>query len=470
MRYPYCAPIAFLLLAAIAACQQSPEPAALAESGAQAPGEKRTSPGQRPAPSDAPAETTPKPREPSLLDVFGLGDPELPNGLVLGGDCPAMGPDADAEIAAQSTARVPVKVGLTLSHSWAPIQGEEYECLNQIIAVDREGYVFTVGCTNPRTPDVKTRRVCRSDLRHARMLHTQVGMVEVIDASGDSVPETVVGATEFSLSEAEFAELKRTGATRHRYVQINARGKLAIDATVTLRLEGTETAPVTMNYNTVDVPVIRASGDAEYYRFGRTEKGRVTALVLDDERFPLLVDYFHTVAGATGPVFRLNFTRITFPGEGGGDGKGASGDGALEMGAGGGKGGLGAAGSASGEMERRLAKERRVDIYGIYFDFNSDRIRKESEPVLKEIAEMLGRNSQWTLSIDGHTDNIGGDAYNLNLSRRRSASVRTALVERYGIAATRLTTAGHGAAAPKDTNDTPEGRAKNRRVELVRQE
>ena len=83
---------------------------------------------------------------------------------------------------------------------------------------------------------------------------------------------------------------------------------------------------------------------------------------------------------------------------------------------------------------------------------------------------MLGRNSDWTLSIDGHTDNIGGDAYNLNLSHRRSASVRKALVERYGIAATRRKTAGHGAAAPKDTNETPEGRAKNRRVELVRQE
>jgi len=89
--------------------------------------------------------------------------------------------------------------------------------------------------------------------------------------------------------------------------------------------------------------------------------------------------------------------------------------------------------------------------------------------VLKEIAEMLGRNGDWTLNINGHTDNIGGAAYNVTLSQRRSAAVRKALVERYGIATNRLTTAGHGAAAPKDTNDTPEGRAKNRRVELIRQ-
>ncbi len=401
----------------------------------------------------------------ALLDALGLGGRPLPEGLVLGGDCPAMGPDADAEIAAQSSARVPVKVGLTLSHAWAPTQGMEFECLNQVVAVDREGYVFTVGCTNPRTPDVKTRRVCRSDLRNARMLHTQVGMVTVIDASGESAPETVVGATEFSLSSAEFKELKGSGTTRHRYVQIDSHGKLQIDASVVLKLEGTGTAPVTMNYNTVDVPVLRASGEAAFYRFGETEKGRVTALVLDDERFPLLVDYSHTVEGTAQPVFRLNVTRITFPGDSKGEGKGAKGGGALEMGSGEGKDGA----TAGGEMERRLAKERRVDIYGIYFDFNSDRIRKESEPVLKEIAEMLGRNAEWTLSIDGHTDNVGGDAYNLNLSRRRSASVRKALVERYGIAASRLTTAGHGAGAPKDTNDTPEGRAKNRRVELIRQ-
>ena len=122
-----------------------------------------------------------------------------------------------------------------------------------------------------------------------------------------------------------------------------------------------------------------------------------------------------------------------------------------------------------GEMERRLAEEKRVDVYGIYFDFNSDRIRRESEPILEEIADVLGRNPDWTLSIHGHTDNVGGDAYNLELSRRRSEAVRKALVQRFGIAAERLTTAGYGASAPKDDNDTPEGRARNRRVELVRQ-
>jgi outer membrane protein OmpA-like peptidoglycan-associated protein len=203
----------------------------------------------------------------------------------------------------------------------------------------------------------------------------------------------------------------------------------------------------------VDLPVIRASGEASLWIFGETVKGRVTALILDDERFPLLVDYTHSIESSEQPRFKLSFVKITFPSTRGRDGDGAD---------------LGELGGV-GEMERRLAEEKRVDVYGIYFDFNSDRIRKESEPILQEIADMLGRNADWTLSIDGHTDNVGGDAYNLDLSRRRSESVRRALGERYGIEATRLTTAGHGAFAPKDTNDTPEGRSRNRRVELVRQ-
>jgi outer membrane protein OmpA-like peptidoglycan-associated protein len=121
-----------------------------------------------------------------------------------------------------------------------------------------------------------------------------------------------------------------------------------------------------------------------------------------------------------------------------------------------------------GDIEKHLAAERRVDVYGIYFDFASDRIRAESEPVLGEIAKALADHLDWELDLDGHTDNIGGADPNLDLSVRRAAAVRQALVSRYGIAGTRLTTHGFGASRPKATNDTLEGRARNRRVELVR--
>jgi outer membrane protein OmpA-like peptidoglycan-associated protein len=158
----------------------------------------------------------------------------------------------------------------------------------------------------------------------------------------------------------------------------------------------------------------------------------------------------HSTESGGQPYFRLNYATISFPD--------AVGDEAVGAGH----------GAAGGEMERRLAEEKHVDVYGIYFDFNSDRIRQESEPILRELAELLGRNPDWALGINGHTDNVGGDAYNLDLSRRRSEAVRMALIDRFGIAADRLTTAGHGAFAPKDSNETPEGRARNRRVELVR--
>ena len=72
------------------------------------------------------------------------------------------------------------------------------------------------------------------------------------------------------------------------------------------------------------------------------------------------------------------------------------------------------------------------------------------------------------MRIDGHTDGIGSDAANLDLSRRRAAAVKTALVKRYGIAADRLSTGGFGESQPKADNATPEGRALNRRVELTR--
>lgn len=115
-----------------------------------------------------------------------------------------------------------------------------------------------------------------------------------------------------------------------------------------------------------------------------------------------------------------------------------------------------------------LTRDARVDVHGIYFDFGQATIRPESEPVLKEIAAALTSNPAWAMTIAGHTDSVGGDSYNLELSKRRAAAVRTALVDRYGIAGARLTSEGYGASRPTASNDTLTGRAQNRRVELTR--
>ncbi|MFO1466577.1 MAG: OmpA family protein [Steroidobacteraceae bacterium] len=125
-------------------------------------------------------------------------------------------------------------------------------------------------------------------------------------------------------------------------------------------------------------------------------------------------------------------------------------------------------GAAASALENSLAKNRSADIYSIYFAFNSDVIREESTPTLQEIAEVMRRHADWKLRVSGHTDGIGGDAKNLDLSQRRAAAVKDALVKRFHVAGERLSTDGYGKSRPKDTNDTLEGRAHNRRVELTR--
>src|SRR5258708_5756408 len=127
-----------------------------------------------------------------------------------------------------------------------------------------------------------------------------------------------------------------------------------------------------------------------------------------------------------------------------------------------------AASAGAMALEKSLADTGKADVYSIYFSFNSDTIREESDPTLKEIADVLRRHRDWRLRIAGHTDGIGGDEQNLDLSMRRSAAVKDALVERYGFDAGLLSTTGFGKSQPKDTKDTLEGRAHNRRVELVK--
>ncbi len=120
------------------------------------------------------------------------------------------------------------------------------------------------------------------------------------------------------------------------------------------------------------------------------------------------------------------------------------------------------------QLEQDLEKNGRAKVYDLYFDFNSATLRPESGKVLSEIADVMHAHPDWKLSVEGHTDNIGGDKSNLELSKRRSEAVVAALVSEATIPANRFSTAGFGASRPVDTNNTVEGRARNRRVELVR--
>ena len=115
-----------------------------------------------------------------------------------------------------------------------------------------------------------------------------------------------------------------------------------------------------------------------------------------------------------------------------------------------------------------LEAEGRVTTHGILFAVNSATIRPESTPTITEIADILQEHSDLRLSIEGHTDSDGDDAFNQTLSEDRAAAVKALLVQEFGIDESRLETVGHGESTPVESNDTPEGKQQNRRVELVR--
>ncbi|MDO5604792.1 MAG: OmpA family protein [Paracoccus sp. (in: a-proteobacteria)] len=119
-------------------------------------------------------------------------------------------------------------------------------------------------------------------------------------------------------------------------------------------------------------------------------------------------------------------------------------------------------------MQTQLDEAGKIDLYGILFDFDSAAIRPESTAQLAEIAAMMQASPDLSLTVIGHTDNQGAASYNQNLSQRRADAVVVALVQGYGIAAARLSGIGQGMTQPVASNDTDEGRARNRRVELRR--
>jgi len=121
------------------------------------------------------------------------------------------------------------------------------------------------------------------------------------------------------------------------------------------------------------------------------------------------------------------------------------------------------------EIEKSLSAQGHIALYGIYFDFAKADLKPDSKPALDQIAQFLKDEPSLKIHVVGHTDNVGGMDTNMALSRARAGSVVSALVKQYGIPASRLNPAGVGPLAPVAPNDSDEGRAKNRRVELIPQ-
>lgn len=187
--------------------------------------------------------------------------------------------------------------------------------------------------------------------------------------------------------------------------------------------------PLLVNGQRVTVQSLHLRGQLVF----RDRKWAPEFWILADSAYPMLLKWVGAASSATNV---LQTTRIDFP---------------------------------STEVEVQLTKECRADLPGIYFAFNSAVLDSTSNRSIASVADILARHPDWSLTLEGHTDNIGSASANRTLSERRVAAVRTRLVTAHRIAESRLRAAGFGSERPREPNSTIEGRAANRRVELVRE-
>ncbi|MCX7995584.1 MAG: carboxypeptidase-like regulatory domain-containing protein [candidate division WOR-3 bacterium] len=124
-------------------------------------------------------------------------------------------------------------------------------------------------------------------------------------------------------------------------------------------------------------------------------------------------------------------------------------------------------GKSTEQMIRIFREGSVITLHGVVFEFNSAILRPESYPVLDDAARILTMHPEIDVEIQGHTDNIGSDEYNLKLSQKRAEAVRDYLIDKHMIEPVRLIPVGYGERRPIADNSTEEGRQKNRRVEFL---
>lgn len=332
----------------------------------------------------------------------------------------------DEYLTSAAGASIPLKNGLSLVSIWTDPNNQYREV--EVLLTVQGTHSSTVEITQQRLEKgamQNRRNVCINDLLHARAYETETGT--------DS-PETIPGTTMFSLSPPVFQDLKagrptdwtymQTWVRNHKFVSWVARGQLT-------RVEPNDVPySAIVNGKRTDLPTIHARATLSDKLIHKDYV--YDAWFLDDPADPITLNIVNYEQ-----KWHITFLKIDFP---------------VEK-----------------KIEQDIAKSGCAAVYGIYFDFNSAAVRSESDPALKEIADALKNNPAWKLKIEGHTDNVGGDAYNMTLSTHRAEAVGQALEAQYHVPVDRLSSQGFGASKPKATNDTPEGRALNRRVEVCRQ-
>jgi outer membrane protein OmpA-like peptidoglycan-associated protein len=323
-------------------------------------------------------------------------------------------------------AQVPLREGLMLVDAYHNPSGDhpgDYEVIITVAHLDTAGVTVASSTDEPadacrgRGRSSGLRQIPHDDLESAHAFWQEW-------AACPSAPEIHPGTTAIGVSASVLRELTATG---HTTLSATTRAAGMVSGVLTRIERGTVPVKVIVNDEPVELPAVHARwqstvGDREHW-------------ILDDAANPLMLRTTYN----GNPV--LEVVKLSYP---------------IDR------------TTPAARITRDLSNAGRASIYGIYFDFGSDRIKDESDAVLGEIAKVLQQNPSWSLAVEGHTDDIGGDAYNVELSKRRAAAVKQALVARFKVDAKRLRTNGYGASQPKDSNVTLEGRARNRRVELVK--
>jgi outer membrane protein OmpA-like peptidoglycan-associated protein len=382
---------------------------------------------------------------------------------------------------AEAGTKVPLRPGLTVVTAIAQFGGD-YESIKQVQQVSASGVRLSYRADNVPNPLEGLQKLSGENapkssgsISGQRTVRTQdlQAAHDYMQWFGPNQPDLMPGTTAISVSREVLSELKEKGETQFSFRTgglkgmagslLGALGQMAgggspgaskeakdlanmgkDECTLKRADNGLASFPVLLNNQRVSLPAVHAQC--------ATDDGLADFYFLDDLDNPL------ALAWKLGGSDTLQLVKISYPAQPAASPATESPAAQTASGASGGQ-----------QIEQELKQTGQAEVYGIYFDFASDKIKPESEPVLREIADALTHNPAWKLRVEGHTDNIGGDQYNLDLSQRRAEAVKLALATRYHIAADRLTPQGFGATRPKEPNDTLAGRARNRRVELVRE-
>jgi outer membrane protein OmpA-like peptidoglycan-associated protein len=329
--------------------------------------------------------------------------------------------------------RIPLKSGLTLVSALQFPDGDR-ENVVTVQGTAQDGVTYTwhgsqAGENGQRTDATFSRFVSAADLAGATRLNTVFRVNDQTDYPG---------YTAFSFSTRVYESLRATGSAAFT---VTAMGEgllpgLAANAKYkgALSLVAQESEPFALIVNGVatTVPSLHIHGRFAF----REQPLEQDFWVLADNSHPLILK---TVTGRD----VLQLLRVEMPA-----------DDVLP--------------ASVTVVERELDKQCRAELPGVYFAFGTAVLDPASNATLASVAGIMKRHPQWTLSIEGHTDNIGGNAANQRLSEQRARAVQLSLSAEHAIAPARLQASGFGATRPRAPNETMAGRARNRRVELVR--